>query len=416
MESRFKKTIRVSLDQSFIIIFLIISTILMWHYRGGGRDLNLYIVAGSKILNGENPYADSEYANSPLGAVLIYSFSLLVSHHVFPYMIQFLNILGILFFAVYISKVHFNQYNFGLSLIACVLSTPYRALIANVQVTGIILGLFVVSVKLCRSKNFYKEFLGFCFIGIALEIKPQIALPFAVYVFIKNWKTKSFLMFSMFFIVLHFLLDLFYGAILEILWIDKIKAFSDKSFISGPEISLWKFLVSFLDSNEVIQTLTFFAMVVFYVMLFSSIRANSPYVLTIISFAPMLSSYTHMYDLIPFIILIGVRSIFSVNFKILALTVLIVPPQINFFNFGSIVVICLLACGAFVILRKTLRLKSLWCSLAYSILVLFLSYSYSAGDIELELSARLIFLIPLLILELRRISNLEGWRISSRSE
>ena len=256
-------SLKLSLNGIYFAIFGSISTALMWVYRGNPGDIGIISDAGRKILRGVNPYLESEFANSPVTAVVTHLVARIVPTPIFLTAIQLLNIIGIVVFVRYVHKYFGLPDKSGLILFIMSLTISYRALIANVQLTGILLALFVLSQKLISKPGSLEKFLGYCTILLAFELKPQIILPLLLLVFLRN--RDYWLKFCAAFCMLgfHILLNIYYGSILEILWIEKISAFSDKSFLEGPEISFWKAIVHFCDALTFTKIISTVALVLF---------------------------------------------------------------------------------------------------------------------------------------------------------
>ena len=392
-----KKILFPNLHYGLLFLF---SLALIVHYRNGLGDIDLYIQAGKKILARENPYVKSEYANSPLGGVVIYAFSLLISKSALPIIILLLNIVGLISFIKTVTK-NVPIYNVYLAIIALSLSISFRALISNVQVTGIVLGLLALAISLANKKTSTTVFLSYIIMGCALELKPQVALPFIFVLVFKNWNLSIFLKTVGFYALLHFIVSIRFGSFLEILWFEKLSQFSEKSLLPGYEISIWKFFEVLLNQPTYIRAISTLALVLYFITLIIMRKRSTQDLLLIAALAPLVGSYSHMYDLVPVILLVALSLGINLSSKLVILLALIFPSQLDIYLMGSILFLCLVSFGTYKFIRKEFLPAEQVSVALYSSGILIFANWFSEGDIELELSTRLALLIPVALLQLK---------------
>ena len=383
---------------NFQITLLVLSTFGLYVlYFGGTGDINLFVQAGEKISNGTDPYLDSEYANSPLAAVVIHLISLLAPGSAFTTIVISLNLIGVIGFIILLSKNSSVNSNFGIAILALALSIPFRALIANVQVTGLLLGLFALAYKLNTKRFYLCSFLQYLCIGCAVELKPQVALPFALIFLIKKWNVFSALSAAFVFLALHLYVSIRFGGFLDLLWIEKIGKFSDKSLLVGPEISVWKFFANLHVPLSVLSMMAALLLLAYYTTFFVFRKSSLEKMLLLASLGPLLSSYGHMYDLVPFMLLLGLNLFLTPPTKFILLFAFIVPGGETYTLVVPFTVIAYSILYAF--LRKyDYDFNHLFLLPPLYLIVIFIfSISSSNGDLELELSTRVAFLVPILI-------------------
>lgn len=388
---------KFSKESLSIGLFALLSVLLLIKYRNTSGDINLYTQAGKLLLNRQNPYLNSEFANSPAGAVLVYFISLPFPSKTFSIFIQILNVLGLLFFAKFVQKRSPSPYWF-LGLIWLALSTPYRALIANVQVSGIVLGLFVSAVFLSKRDHRGVQFFGYILIFTAIELKPQFALPFALIFWINYWNRKLFALSITSFVSFHALLWLNYGKIIELLWIDKVSKYSNKSLLPGPEISPWKFLNHIFDQSSIIRIVSSIILLGLFAAISRLAFKSNENMFLLAAIGPLINPYSHMYDLVVLVLLVGITNKFSLFSKGSALILFIVPPALN----QTILITLFLLILSFLLVTYAIKRGNYeFGPYLYSCAVLLAAHMFSAGDIELELSIRLLGLIPILMILFR---------------
>ena len=386
----------------YFTLFSVLTLTLLIHYRKSGGDIYLYTVAGEKILAGENPYLNSEFANSPIGAILVLFVSKIIPAFLFAWTIQVLNVLGIISFIRLLQKKSSDFNLLGFAILGLALSVPYRALIANLQVSGIILGLFSVATLFMERKSILLHFCAFALIGIGIELKPQVALPFALIFWYRHWNGLQFIITSAIFAFSHIFISFRFGGVVELLWFEKITKFSAKSLFPGPEISVWKLFNYAFDQETAIKLLSSSLVCVFY-LCFILIRKKSDSVLFLFAAtAPLITSYSHMYDLVALVLIIGFNKFIPFSAKTLLILLLVVPPQTDpkvFFALFAIALVLICASLPFSNISK-FRIGVIYGLNA--LLIVFLGSSFSGGDVELELSIRLMALIPLMAWYVRK--------------
>jgi len=153
-------------------------------------DFAGFAEAGRDISRHIDPYTHTMYTNSPVSAYLFYLLNkyLVIFRVGFPF--QILNVAGIAFFL----KQNFSAKNklfLPLTLAFLLATSPMRALFGNVQVTGVVLGLVALSQWIKRS-GIGNEVISAIPAWLAFEIKPQIAVPFLVYLFFSRGRRASF--------------------------------------------------------------------------------------------------------------------------------------------------------------------------------------------------------------------------------
>ncbi len=384
---------KLSLNGIYLTLFASISATSVWIYRGNPGDIGIISDAGQKILMGVNPYVESEFANSPVTAVAIHLFASIVPSTIFLTAIQLLNIIGIVVFVKFVLSYFEVPDKSSLIIFVVTLTISYRALIANVQLTGILLALFVLSEKLTTKPASAQKFLGYLVILMAFELKPQIVLPLLLLVFLRNRDYWLKLGAALCILVCHIVLNIYFGAVLEVLWIEKISAFSDKSFLEGPEISIWKAVVHFSGSLTFTKLISTMALVLFYLILIFLIFGNHRNALIVCLAAPFIGSYAHMYDLLGLFIVFLALNFKNIPLNIPMILLLVIPYDTQ--------IVPLIICSVLVLIfvqftsgDKPFVLGNRYISWTIASIILLLTVNFiDSNDQELSLSLRLILVI-----------------------
>jgi hypothetical protein len=290
------------------------------NYSTNLADFGDYIKAGSLITDGINPYEQLMYANSPISALFFYLVDWILPFPILPIMIHLLNTLGAVFFLRWYVGQRFNALYLNLFAITLILGVG-RALFGNVQVTGIALGLVALAFTL--NKKLKSPYFSLSVLLLALEIKPQITIPFIVlFIFQRTGVLKkvTYLFFSA--LTLHVTVELYFGGNLHFTWLEKVLRYSRNSTLqSSYEISIWKGINQIIDQPQFLRVISVLSIVItlFLVARYSKLNPEKAVFLALIF--PVFNSYVHLYDYVG-ILLIAIK---YANLKRLESLILIVP-------------------------------------------------------------------------------------------
>jgi hypothetical protein len=383
----------LQVDRLLTYLFLALSIMLMWQYRGNPGDIELYSEAGRKILAGINPYINSEYANSPVAAVLIYYLSLAFTGSLFVILIQALNIVGLLAFLNHLKTFFRMQSASSYALLILSATISFRALIANVQVTGILLGLFVLATSQISKMRGKNQYLGYCAAFLALELKPQVVLPLFLILFLTKNRYLPKAMAMLTFLACHVAVSTVFGSLLEPLWLEKISTFSNKSFLIGPEISLWKVPAHFLGDDGFVKHLSSLTLLLFYLILLILIIRKNDFTLIFALCGPLIGSYSHMYDLVGIFLTLIFLSKRKPSFRILVVSIFAVPVNSRPI-FVILLVLLILCINQFAASNRSLKFKKthiFWAT--FSMATILIANFLAPDSQELSLSIRLLVLV-----------------------
>jgi len=303
-----------------IITLLAVFIVISLNYSTNLADFGDYIKAGSLITDRINPYEQLMYANSPISALFFYLVDWILPFPILPIMIHLLNTLGAVFFLRWYVGQRFNALYLNLFAITLILGVG-RALFGNVQVTGITLGLVALAFTL--NKKLKSPYFSLSVLLLALEIKPQITIPFIVlFIFQRTGVLKkvTYLFFSA--LTLHVTVELYFGGNLHLTWLEKVLRYSRNSTLeSSYEISIWKGINQIIDQPQFLRVISVLSIVItlFLVARYSKLNPEKAVFLALIF--PVFNSYVHLYDYVG-ILLIAIK---YANLKRLEGLILIVP-------------------------------------------------------------------------------------------
>ena len=335
-----------------VITLLAIFIVMSFNYSINLADFGDYIKAGSLITDRINPYEQLMYANSPISALFFYLVSWILPFSILPIMIHALNTLGAVFFLRWYVGQRFNALYLNLFAITLILSVG-RALFGNVQVTGIALGL--VTLAFILSKKLKSPYFSLSVLLLALEIKPQITIPFIVFFIFQRTgalKKVTYLFFSA--LTLHVTVELYFGGNLHLTWLEKVLRYSRNSTLqSSYEISIWKGINQIIDQPQLLRVISMLSIVIALFLIARYSRLNPEKAVFLALIFPAFNSYVHLYDYIG-ILLIAIK---YANLKRLE-SLILVFPFFFFFPVSKNLFLLSMMIESVVISALVLRLKS----------------------------------------------------------
>ena len=304
-------------DKKFIKYIILLGglsgyLINFYMFRSQLHDFGDFIKAGELIWNQQDPYSQLMYVNSPVSAVYVYMFSKLFFFLHFPIIIQVLNVVGLYFFLNQVLRPTPSNAIF-LSFALLPFLSPARALFANVQVTGLVLGLLAFAISLSRRSK--PEFLIAIPMWMAVELKPHMALPIIlILVFERHINLKRITLLSSYVVAAHTIVNLRFGSLVDLIWIRKLMRYSDSSYKEGYEISYWKPLAIYSGQVGFVKILSLTTIIIFILcIIYFSLKGKIDYAILMSLVFPLQNSYLHLYDLVPIALVLTVLGLKNKN-------------------------------------------------------------------------------------------------------
>lgn len=320
----------------FLITILLIEVALLISDSKELRNSKLLVDAGQNILNKESPYSTpNPYGPFPgLIFVLIEKLSPFGSSAI---IIILLNLCGY----VYMVKFIWPYMNFNtLTIITIIsfLSSPIRALVSNVQNSGLIIGISLVGIyfyKICieRRKIYYLFMSSLCFV-FALELKPQLIFPLIIVFVFQQKSYRLLILICAEIISIRLLLNLWTGQILELEQYRIWKVMRNDDLAIREQISFWKAL-----DNMIALRLDWFSISILIVLsltailTYFSLKYNSRQLIVLALLLPLLSGYLQYYSLLPLLAVLVHQVLFGTNCSkygsMFSLIVLVLPTYLG---------------------------------------------------------------------------------------
>ncbi len=273
-------------------------SVIIYRYRFQMGDFGDFEKAGKMIWGNTDPYSQLMYVNSPVSAVLTYGLSRSLPFLFVPAFWQVLNILGLFFFFRTILKSDFHR---SLPVVFSIFAffNVTRALFANVQVTGLVLGLIAIGMTLIKNRR--SAFISIIPIWLAAEVKPQLAIGFIAILLFHGKVQKLRIFYLSFLVVLsHAMIEVKFKGDINRLWVEKLLRYSTGSLEEGYEISFWKSLAIYSGQVSFIRVVaTLFLVATFMTIVYFALKRRLEIALFLALFLPFQNTYLHLYDLAP---------------------------------------------------------------------------------------------------------------------
>ena len=346
------------------------------------------------------------YVNSPVSAVLAYGLNKILPFIFFPAFWQILNIVGIFaFFRLWLRKEVSSNLLLAIALLSFL--NVARALVANVQVTGLVLGAFALGVLLAQKGK--SPFLVMLPIWVAAEIKPQLALGLIVFfLFHKEIHFARIAILTFYVFISHLLVEIKYSGFIHSEWIEKVLNYSKTSLNEGYEVSYWKGIALSLGEIPAMKTISVLILIInLGFILYMSMKSHANWAIFGALVLPFQNTYLHLYDLAPLGVLVILGALHYSNYSIVLLAILF----IQLFPMSLETQFIALLIFVFIVLIKDFKLKNLNKNLAASTFVLLIGYLSATlldnRSEEVQIIFSLVFpSMLLLFINARKFANL----------
>ena len=405
-DTKFKQIKIFTLKNAVIFLGLTVHIVLLIRYRSQMGDFGDFVKAGDLIWENTNPYTSLMYVNSPVSAVLAYGLNKILPFIFFPAFWQILNIVGIFaFFRLWLRKEVSSNLLLAIALLSFL--NVARALVANVQVTGLVLGAFALGALLAQKGK--SPFLVMLPIWVAAEIKPQLALGLIVFfLFHKGIHFARIAILTFYVFISHLLVEIKYSGFIHSEWIEKVLNYSKTSLNEGYEVSYWKGIALSLGEIPAMKTISVLILIInLGFILYMSMKSHTNWAIFGALVLPFQNTYLHLYDLAPLGVLVILGALHYSNYSIVLLAILFIQlfPMSLETQFIAVLIF------VFIVLIKDFKLKNLNKNLAASTFVLLIGYLSATlldnRSEEVQIIFSLVFpSMLLLFINARKFANL----------
>jgi hypothetical protein len=190
---------------------------------------------------------------------------------------------------------------------------------------------------------------------LALEIKPQITIPFLVlFIFQRTGVFKKIIFLFLSAFILHATVELYFGRDLHFTWLEKVLRYSKNSILqTSYEISIWKGINQIIDQQQFLRVISLLCIVFTLVLVVKYSKSNPEKALFLALIFPVFNSYVHLYDYVG-VLLIAIKYVTLKRFEISIL----ILPFLFFFPISKNLFLLSMTIELIVISMIIFRLKS----------------------------------------------------------
>lgn len=385
-----------------LVLFCAQLTLLVF-VTTGYHDFATFITAHKLIGEGLNPYQDNFFRNGYVLIFPLWVYSKILGSVFGPSLWNLLNLLGLVVPLTSLTPKKSWGVRF-LILVTLLFTSPARSMFANVQHTGIVIGLlsyiFMASGKTNRSLK--SDFVAAAMLLVAFELKPQTVIPLMFLLLFSRKQYRCVGIWVAMSLVIHLGLSIFYKLPLDFLWLKSLAGVSQNSVaIDAGDNSIWgvfSHLFGFATIWSIIAYLTYF-MGALLLSNSKKLGLGQSNEFALVFLAPLFLSYVHPYDFI-IVALFVICALFQHDWPrpISACLILLLVPTVA--NIRAFIFFTLSAFAIFLIFvlgRKILQDGELVrISLGFSTLAI-LGYTFSYFAVGLE-QIRISLLYSLILL------------------
>ncbi|CAN2230638.1 hypothetical protein [Candidatus Planktophila dulcis] len=353
-KSQFKSNYR----NRFVVLLLVAISLFQLGYfvfvRSGYHDFATFLIAKDLIADGQNPYEGNIFRN---GFSLIYPlwiYAQFFGTFLGPGLWNLLNIAGLATF-LHLLKPNMSWFTRGLILVILLFTSPARSMFANVQHTGIIIGLLSILYFLVSKPQSLKiDLLSAGLLFLAFELKPQTAIPMFFFLFFYRTRFRILAFWFAATAFVHLVMSLYFQKPLDVRWLNSLASISENSIvISAGDNSFWGIASYLFGFSSIWSALSYFvyATVLVVISSFRYLRVGARGQLITVLIAPLFLSYVHPYDFIVIALCVVLYIAEGVESPILkiCLTLLLVPTVTASRNFPMYLIASLLIYAGFVV-------------------------------------------------------------------
>jgi len=273
----------------------------------GLRDLGTYLLAGTNLLEGRNPYTDSNYRAGPSLLLFLGFLQKFFHGHTLAAAFQILIMLGVLVFGRYFSKIPISS-AFPIYLSALFISATRENLV-NIQITGLLLVLFTTGIKMTMvNKATLNSILGCVLIGFAVDTKPHLFLLASIYLLLTRKKFREIFFVFTSILFFHVVSSVKIGENISVMWLNTllgIKQIKNQGKLSE-NLVVWPLIERLGISPRTTTYLSAIVVLLCVVALFAftKIKKDDELISLALAFViPSFGFFFHYYDYVMVIIL-----------------------------------------------------------------------------------------------------------------
>lgn len=289
------------------------TTFLLYQYRLGSvrvdgsnvnpgiRDIGAYIRAGNSILARSNPYTDSGIRVGPAASIPFSFLDTISSEKILVTVWQLITLVGFISLYFVLSKKKNGLSLHVTSVILLFWFSSVRENLVTCQVSGLIAMCFSSLILAMKSSRalWARNLVIISISSFLIDLKPHLTLIPLFLMFVQQKKIRLFMAALLNLVIQHFILDLYTGQSLEILWLASIlKTPAVQGQTLSDSHTFWPIILYFTGNAQFIILVSLLLQIMLAVKLYKirNLYSMESYFILCL-FLPSFLTYFHFYDL-----------------------------------------------------------------------------------------------------------------------
>lgn len=212
-----------------VVFFISCAAVLLFVYRLGSlridkgqtpglRDIGTYFSGGIAILQGENPYENSNFRIGPTGGLLFGIIAKLTPDLVAATLVMAISIFGFMYFVCFFAGYrNFGSFPWFFMSILIFISSQRENLV-NIQITGILALFAAIGFKYMEKSSIGANLVSVVFLALALETKPHLLGLFILVKLLESRKVRRIMEIFVAVVISHLVLSIYTGHVITLEW------------------------------------------------------------------------------------------------------------------------------------------------------------------------------------------------------
>lgn len=288
---------------SFLVLF--ISVVQCMFYPLNYSDYGIYAEAGDRVIHGFDPYSegsvDGAFRSGYVAPLVLWLFTELFPVFLGVFVLRILSLFSI-YKLVQSLAPELNRLQIQFLFSILLWTTPIRAMISNTQLTGILIGLYLLATWLyMRSSSriatlVVQKAMSSLLIVIGIDIRPQLFLP-AIFIWVVCFSKYRFALLTLLlYLIFRLLIDFASPFNLNSSQISILKSLSSQELSMSDTTSFWRVIQYFITNSNFANLFSIILWIVVLMILTKQVSYNYSKGIMIAGIGSLFLTFVHPYD------------------------------------------------------------------------------------------------------------------------
>ena len=287
----------------FLVLFISVAQCMF--YPLNYMDYGIYAEAGNRIIHGFDPYSegsvDGAFRSGYVAPLVLWLFTELSPVFLGVFVLRILSLFS-LYKLVQSLAPELNRLQIQFLFSILLWTTPIRAMISNTQLTGILIGIYLLATWLCmRSSSriatlVVQKSISSLLIVIGIDIRPQLFLP-AIFIWVVCFSKYRFALLTLvLYLIFRFLIDFASPFNLNSSEINILQSLSSQDLSRSDTTSFWRVIQYFITNSNFANLYSIILWIVVMIIMTKKIRYNYSKGILIAGIGSLFLTFVHPYD------------------------------------------------------------------------------------------------------------------------